>query len=138
MLKFYICRTCGNIVEMIEDSGIIPNCCGDDMEELIPGITDGAKEKHVPVWSEGSKTECQDSDNISSKCVSIKVGELPHPMTPSHLIQWIAIETSKGVYRKVLQDCTHAQAEFLLKADEDVKAIYAYCNLHGLWMSTLK
>ena len=34
--KFYICRTCGNIIEKINDSCVPVVCCGKKMEELIP------------------------------------------------------------------------------------------------------
>ena len=34
--KFYICRTCGNIIEKINDSGVPVVCCGKPMEELVP------------------------------------------------------------------------------------------------------
>ena len=27
-MKFYICRTCGNIIEKINDSGVPVVCCG--------------------------------------------------------------------------------------------------------------
>ena len=48
-IKFYICKHCGNIVGMINDSGVVPACCGEKMNELVPNTTDAAKEKHVPV-----------------------------------------------------------------------------------------
>ena len=33
-VKFYICRHCGNLVEMIHDAGVPVICCGEKMEEL--------------------------------------------------------------------------------------------------------
>ena len=54
--KFYICRHCGNIIMKLKDSGVPVVCCGEPMEELKAGTTDGALEKHVPVWkAEGGK-----------------------------------------------------------------------------------
>ena len=46
---FYRCSICGNLLGMIENSGNIPQCCGQDMEQLEPNKTDAVHEKHVPV-----------------------------------------------------------------------------------------
>ena len=46
--KFYICSHCGNIVEMVKDAGVKPFCCGQMMDELVPGSVDASQEKHVP------------------------------------------------------------------------------------------
>lgn len=135
MLKFYICRICGNLIEMIEDSGIVPLCCGDDMDELIPGSTDGAKEKHIPVYTELSDSEKDPDSHPHRKTLSVKVGSLLHPMTDDHRIEWIAVLTDEGVYRRKLKNSPTAQADFYLPDKETVKAIYAYCNLHGLWIN---
>jgi len=49
-LKFYRCNHCGNIIAKVKDSGVNVVCCGDEMERLWPGTSDGAAEKHVPVY----------------------------------------------------------------------------------------
>ena len=55
-MKFYVCETCGNFVGMIKDSGVPMMCCGQKMKEFVPGTSDGAAEKHVPVFSvDGNK-----------------------------------------------------------------------------------
>ena len=46
--KFYICKHCGNIVAFVKESGVPVNCCGEKMQRLEAGVTDAAKEKHVP------------------------------------------------------------------------------------------
>ena len=48
--KYYICETCGNLVEMVKSAGVPLMCCGKPMKELVPGSVDAAQEKHVPVW----------------------------------------------------------------------------------------
>ena len=54
--KFYKCAHCGNIIAFVEDKGVPVMCCGQKMEEMVPGTTDAAQEKHVPVITvEGSK-----------------------------------------------------------------------------------
>jgi superoxide reductase len=120
-MRFFICEHCGNIVEMVKDKGVSVMCCGQKMTELIPGTSDGAAEKHVPVVT------------VDGNKVSVMVGEVEHPMVDAHYIEWIAIETSKGVQRKMLKPEQAPKAEFKLADDESVEAVYAYCNLHGLW-----
>ena len=48
-MKFFKCETCGNVIEFLNASGVPVMCCGKKMEELVPGTSDGAAEKHVPV-----------------------------------------------------------------------------------------
>ena len=120
-MRFFVCEHCGNIVEMVKDNGVPVMCCGQKMTELIPGTSDGAAEKHVPVVK------------VDGNRVSVIVGEVEHPMVDAHYIEWIAIETSKGVQRKKLKPEQAPKAEFMLTDGESVEAVYAYCNLHGLW-----
>ena len=49
--KFYICKHCGNIIAKVKDVGVPIICCGEPMSEIVPGTTDAAVEKHVPVWT---------------------------------------------------------------------------------------
>jgi superoxide reductase len=120
-MRFFICEHCGNIVEMVKDKGVPVMCCGQKMTELIPGTSDGAVEKHVPVVT------------VDGNKVSVIVGEVEHPMVDAHYIELIAIETSKGVQRKMLRPEQAPKADFMLTDGESVEAVYAYCNLHGLW-----
>ena len=120
-MRFFICEHCGNIVEMVKDSGVNVVCCGQKMTELIPGTSDGAHEKHVPVVT------------VDGNKVSVAVGAVDHPMLDVHFIEWIAIETSAGAQRKVLKPGDAPKAEFVLAEGETFVAAYAYCNLHGLW-----
>jgi superoxide reductase len=121
MLKFYKCPHCGNLIAMIKDSTVVPVCCGDQMMELKAGVSDGAFEKHVPVFT------------IDGCTVKVNVGEVNHPMTAAHLIEWIAIETNQGCALKHLTDEDTPDSEFALSTDEKLVRVYAYCNLHGLW-----
>lgn len=120
-MKYYICETCGNIIEKINDSGVPVVCCGKPMKELIAGTVDASKEKHIPVYSvEGNK-------------VSVVVGSVEHPMVEVHYIQWIVLKTNKGIQRKHLSPNEAPRAEFTLLEGEVVEEVYEYCNLHGLW-----
>ena len=120
-MRFFICEHCGNIVEMVKDNGVPVMCCGQKMTELIPGTSDGAKEKHVPVVT------------IDGNKVCVIVGEIEHPMVEAHYIEWIAVETSNGAQMKMLKPGQAPKAEFMLVEVETIEAVYAYCNLHGLW-----
>ncbi|HNX16453.1 MAG TPA: desulfoferrodoxin family protein [Bacilli bacterium] len=119
--KFYRCEHCGNIIAMVHESGVKVVCCGEPMKELIPNTSEGAGEKHLPVIE------------VKGNKVHVKVGSVPHPMTPQHYIQWISIETKLGNQRKVLTPDSKPEACFSLCEGDEVIAAYEYCNLHGLW-----
>ena len=120
-MKFYKCEICGNIIEFRKESGVTVVCCGQDMEEIIPGVSDGAAEKHVPVIA------------IDGPKVTVTVGSVLHPSLDVHYIEWIALETQKGAQRVDLAPGDVPTAEFLLADDDEVIAAYEYCNLHDLW-----
>ena len=65
--------------------------------------------------------------------MNVVVGEVSHPMLEEHFIEWITLNTNKGVYRKELNPGDEPKAEFCLTEGEAVEEVYAYCNLHGLW-----
>ena len=120
-MEFYKCSHCGNIVAYVDHVGPDVVCCGEPMKQLIPGTSDGAAEKHVPVIEiEGNK-------------VTVTVGSVEHPMLPEHSIQWIALETKQGAQRKTLNPGDAPKAVFALAEGDSVIAAYEYCNLHGLW-----
>lgn len=120
-LKFFKCEHCGNIIEMVKDEGVPVVCCGQIMTELVAGTSDGAREKHVPVYK------------VNGSTVHVSVGEVAHPMIPEHYIEWIALQTKTGVQRKELKPGEKPEACFALCDGDEVVAVYAYCNLHGLW-----
>ena len=120
-MKFYRCDHCGNLITFVHSAGVPVMCCGQKMTELVPGTTDAAVEKHVPV----AKTE--------GGQVTVTVGEVEHPMLPEHFIEWIALETQQGCQLKYLKPGEKPQAVFALADGDQVAAVYAYCNLHGLW-----
>lgn len=128
-MKFYVCSVCGNLVEKIVDGGTTPACCGRQMRELVPASTDGALEKHVPVFE---IIPCI-GEGCETKIVSVRIGEAPHPMLSYHSIKWVVLETDKGVYRKEFTTHDAPEACFLIGGNETPVMIYAYCDLHGLW-----
>ena len=120
-MKFYKCEICGKIVAMVKETPVDTMCCGQPMRELVPGTTDGATEKHVPVYT------------LDGNTVKVRVGSVEHPMTDAHHIEWIAIETENGNQRKELKPGDKPEATFALVPRDKVKSVYEYCNLHGLW-----
>ena len=54
-------------------------------------------------------------------------------MTEEHSIQWVYLQTNKGGQRKCLAPNEEPSVIFCLAEDETPVAVYAYCNLHGLW-----
>ena len=119
--QFFICEKCGNMIAMVKSSGVPVMCCGQKMTELIPGTSDGAHEKHVPVFT------------VEGNQVHVTVGEVEHPMLEAHYIEWISLQTKQGSQRKELPPGEAPKACFALCEGDKVEAVYAYCNLHGLW-----
>lgn len=122
-MKFYKCPICGNIITVIKGNESLIKCCGVSLEELIPGKVDAAQEKHVPVYE------------IDGDKVIVSVGEVIHPMTEEHYIEFIAQVTDKGITLVKLTPTDEPKAVFsYIKGTK----IYAYCNLHGLWSNDVK
>ena len=119
--KFYVCETCGNIIAMVKPSGVPVVCCGKPMKLIVPNTTDAAQEKHVPVWTR------------EGNLVKVQVGSVAHPMVAAHYIEWVSLQTKAGNQRKALAPEQAPEVAFALTEGDEVEAVYAYCNLHGLW-----
>lgn len=124
-LIFYRCNICGNLICMVNDAGVIPSCCGEEMESITPNTIDAIQEKHVPVIK-------QKENNVT-----VCVGSMPHPMTESHSIKWIILQTDKGIYTRLLMPEDEPKACFCIKGDECPIRAYEWCNLHGLWLRSV-
>lgn len=119
--QFYICRHCGNLIAMLQNSGVPVFCCGEQMRELKPGTTEASQEKHIPVYT------------VEGRTVHVAVGSAPHPMTEAHYIAWICLETEKGLQYAHLKPGEEPKATFPLCEGDKVEAVYAFCNQHDLW-----
>ena len=119
----YKCSICGNIVESLwnGDRGTLV-CCGEPMKELKANTTDAAVEKHVPVIvRDGNK-------------VTVKVGEVAHPMTPEHYILFVELIVGDTVLRRDFKEGdTVAEAVFIIEDPNAQLQAREYCNLHGFW-----
>ncbi len=120
-MKFYKCNGCGKIAVLFRESKCPTKCCGEPMEEIIPGTVDAAREKHIPVIEK------------DGACVKVSVGSVAHPMLDAHYIEWIILETSQGYQKKDLKPGDAPVACFALTEGEEVVAAYESCNLHGIW-----
>lgn len=118
--KFYVCKTCGNLVGKIEDGRAPMQCCGKPMDELVPNTSEGAGEKHLPVYK------------YENNVLEVSVGSILHPMEDKHYISWVYVETVNGGQRKSLKIGKEPIVKFVFENDKPV-SVFAYCNLHGLW-----
>ena len=121
--KFYKCAHCGNVILKVVDSKVPVVCCGEKMQELIPGTVDASVEKHLPVVTVLDETT-----------IKVEVGSVAHPMLPKHHISFIYVETENGGIRVDLKDKPEAVISL---GNERAVAVYEYCNLHGLWKTEL-
>ena len=122
--KFYICPDCGLIIETIHDSSIAPSCCNMKMDELLPNTVEASGEKHLPAVS------------VENGVVTVNVGSVNHPMQDVHYIEWVQLVTENGIQRKELKPGQEPKVTFYPGDDKPI-AVYAYCNLHGLWKTEL-
>ena len=112
------CEKCGALVKVFKDCtckdcGI--KCCGEEMKELVPNTSDGAKEKHVPTYQ------------IYGGKIMAKVN---HVMEEDHYIEWIACVYENRERIKYLTPGEEAEVTFKHKPGA---TLYSYCNKHGLW-----
>jgi len=113
-------RALRNIIGVIHDAGVPMMCCGQKMTKMEAGTVEASREKHVPVVS------------YENGLVKVAIGSVAHPMVPEHSIEWVYLQTDRGGQRKNLAPGEAPEVTFAV-ADEKPLAVYAYCNLHGLW-----
>ena len=120
--KFYRCPICGNIIAKVQDSGVAVVCCGKPMVEIIPCTVEASKEKQIPEFK------------VENNIVTVTVGSIEHPMVKEHYIEWISLQTKYGNQRRLLEPNQKPEVSFALLDGDEVEVVYAYCNLHGLWI----
>ena len=122
--RFFICNHCGNMIGLIQDKGVPMICCGEEMAELVPNTVEASTEKHLP------------SVTVSGDSISVQVGSVAHPMEEEHHITFVYVETERGGQRKCLKVGEEPKLSFSFKDDKPI-AVFAYCNLHGLWKTDI-
>ena len=122
-VNYFKCPICGNVIEVVNGDINRVKCCNKELELLVANTTDGALEKHVPVYE------------IDNNEIIIKVGEVIHPMEEKHYIMWINLVTDNKVIRVSLKPGDEPIIRLPYIKDS---IIYEYCNLHGLWKNIVK
>ena len=118
-MKFYISKTTGEIVTKLTDKEALLSSNGEEMVELTANSTEAATEKHKPIIVE------EDGQKYAI------VGSVVHPMTPAHYIEWMVVDY--GTHQVVKHFEPTDEPKFKICNSAEIKDIYAYCNLHGLW-----
>ena len=120
-----------NALKFMKGVDKIPIYLGEPMEFLIPNTVDSSLEKHLPVVE------------INGDTIKVKVGEECHPMTDEHHIRFIILETTKHRYeewwpwmKEKLID-NKPEVKFHIDSNDKPLRVYAFCNLHGLWVREL-
>lgn len=121
-MKLHKCIYCNTVAKIINEDLPI-SCCGKKMIELTTNTNDGVHEKHIPVY-------VIENDNIN-----ITVGSNTHPMDDEHYITLIAVEHDGVVQEKYL---TSKDSPTMTCKYVSGSKIYAYCNTHGLYETTVK
>ena len=122
--QLYKCEICGNIVVVTHSGDGALVCCNQPMNLLVEKSTEEGQEKHLPI--------IEKNDNK----LTVKIGSVPHPMETEHYIEWVEVLSGKKIYRKVFSPGDQPEAQFNLKTNEAIE-IRAFCNVHGLWKTTM-
>lgn len=122
--RFFYCETCGNLVSVIDYSGMPMSCCGQEMSEVRSNTAEAYGEKHLPEVS------------VYGNTLKAKIGATPHPMEDKHYIEWVFLQTDRGCQRYNMHPGEQPIAVFKINGEQPV-AVYAYCNIHGLWETDL-
>lgn len=121
--EIYRCEVCGNMTEVVHAGIGELVCCGQPMKKLVENTVDASKEKHVPMVE-------RTDDGIL-----VEVGSVTHPMEAAHYIEWIEVVENGKVMRAHLKPGMAPEARF--KCAGDSFTVREYCNLHGLWKTSL-
>ncbi len=119
--QIYKCNICGNIIEILHEGAGELVCCNQSMNLIKENTQDAATEKHIPIIEK------------TGNWIKITVGEIEHPMTEDHFIEWIEVISKNTNQRKNLNPNDKPIAEFCIQ--EEIITVKAYCNLHWLWKS---
>lgn len=123
VFSYAICPECKTVVTDVLGSTENLCCCGKPLKKLTANTVEASAEKHIPV------VEVMDGE------LAVRVGSIEHPMTKEHYIMWVS------------QVADNRETKVIMFPEQDTTVrfpyirnckIYAYCNLHGLWMTEFK
>ena len=120
-MKFYKCKDSNEIIIKWNEC---ESCCShNNFIELPINNVDASKEKHMPIVS------------FSNNLMNVCIGSDLHPMSKEHLIEWVFVEYCNGGEFVYLNNEPNVVISLL---GRKAKRVYAYCNLHGLWVKELE
>ena len=108
--KLYVCPVCGNVIRAAGDA--VVSCCGITLPPL---------EAEEPDQEHQILMEPVEDEYFVS---------VPHPMEKEHNISFLMAVSDQGYQFVKLYPEGNAEARFKMSR---VKAVYAYCNRHGLF-----
>ena len=108
--KIYVCPVCGNV--LLAAGEAVVSCCG---ITLPPQEAEEADVEHL------IRTEVVEDEYFVS---------VNHPMTKEHYLSFLLAVSDRGIQYVRLYPEENAEARFKISG---VKAVYAYCNRHGLF-----
>ena len=118
--RFFICDHCGNMIAFVNDSGVPIVCCGELMQEVIPGAIDASIEKHVPVYS------------VKDGIVHVDVGSILHPMNEDHHIEFPFKQSSEISARNCVRPASRRSAlPFATETKLKPYTLIAICTVFG-------
>lgn len=120
MAKFFKADDNGSFVLALSDNVSAPS----GYSVVDANSVDAAVEKHVPA------IELQRDGHI----IHVTVGEVEHPMTDDHFIEWVALEADDRIEIHYLKPGQTPTTFFA--GGVKTGTVYAYCNLHGLWKAS--
>ena len=120
--ELYKCEKCLAIVQVFQGGGGSLACCDSPMTLLKEGVTDAAREKHVPAVEK------------SDKGIRVKVGAVAHPMEEKHWVQWVELLGDDCSCTHFFKPGDAPETEFTCgRACKGKLIVREYCNLHGHW-----
>ena len=111
-LKFYVCPICGNVIQSA--GAAVVSCCG----IVLPPL-------EAEPDSELSVERVEDEYFVS----------VPHEMSKSHYVSFIAAVGDDGCELRKLYPEGAAQARFKIAGTQ---CLYWHCNRHGLFRASIK
>lgn len=112
--RFYVCPVCSNVITTVGEAVI--SCCGITLPPAVPEDAD-----------------CEHKIDITAVEDEYYV-KITHPATKSHYISFMAALSDDRIQFVKLYPESDAEARFKI---DKIKAVYAYCNRHGLFIKTL-
>lgn len=119
------CQKCDTTIRILKDCNCMDNsccvtCCEGKMITLNPNSSDGAIEKHLPMY-----------EKVGDDLI-VKVS---HVMDQDHFIEWISLVTPEKEEMVFFKPNDTAECKFKVVPNS---ILYAYCNKHGLWRQEVK